>query len=105
MTRAWFALILTISLGAVGDQHPCPQPGWAMDLVSKYQFQDFGQKKIPANQPTLPLTNQQGIEFITPEVLAVYQVSEVDDPQPVGPKDASGGSGRYQLHVSFLDVK
>jgi hypothetical protein len=105
MTRAYFALILAISLSAVGDQNPCPQPGWAMDLVLKYQFQDFGPKKNPANQPALPWTNQQGIEFISPEVLAVYQASEVDDPQPVSPKDASGGSGRYQLHVLFLDVK
>lgn len=104
MTRACLALILAISLCTGGGQDPCPQLTWTADLTSTNQFQDFGQKKNPANQPARPWTSQQGIEFISPQVLAVYQVSETDDPQPVGPKDPSGGSGRYQLHVSFVDV-
>jgi hypothetical protein len=104
MKRAYCALILAISLNASGDLKPCARPIWKIDLTSTNQFQDFGQKRYPANQLPPPWTSQQGIEFISSQVLAVYQVLEVDDPQPVGRKDPSGGSGRYQLHVSFLDV-
>lgn len=102
MKRALLILILTTSLSAFGDQKPCPQPIWEVDLKS-YQFQDFGLKKNPTNHLP-PIWTNQGIEFISPEVLAVYQVSEVDDPQPLNRKDPSGGSGRYVLHVSFLSV-
>jgi hypothetical protein len=100
--EACFVLILVSALGSAGSRIWCPQPTWVVDLTKTYQFQAFGIKKHE-NSWVLP-PNQQGVEFISPEVLAVYQVSEVDDPQPLGPKDLSGGSGRYVLHVSFLDI-
>jgi hypothetical protein len=104
MTRACFVLILAVSLGAGGGHRPCPQPLWAVDLTSKYQFRTFGLAKHPRNQLAPNWTNQQGIEFISPQVLVVYQVSEADNPPPMSRKDESGGSGRYLLQVSFLDV-
>jgi hypothetical protein len=60
--------------------------------------------KHPRNQFPLRWANQQGIEFVSPDVLAVYQVSEVDSLEPLKQRDDSGGSGRYVLHVSFLGV-
>jgi hypothetical protein len=104
MTRTCFVLILAISLGAAGGQKPCPQPLWAVDLTSMYQFRDFGLMKNPRNRLAPNWTNEQGIEFISPQVLVVYQVSEADNPQPTSRKEESGGSGRYVLHMSFLDV-
>ena len=104
MTRSCFVLILAISLGAAGGQKPCPQPLWTEELTSMYQFKDFGLAKHPRNRLAPNWMDQQGVEFISPQVLVVYQVSEADNPQPMSRKDESGGSGRYLLHVSFLDV-
>lgn len=104
MTRACFAFLVAISLGAAGSRNPCPQPVWAVDLNSMNQFKNFGLMKHPRNGVAPNWTNQQGIEFISPQVLVVYQVSEEKNPQTIGQKDESGGSGRYLVHVSFLDV-
>jgi len=102
MYRACFVLILFSLFGSIAGRVPCAQPIWAIDLDKTYHFQVFGVKK--RENSWVSLTNQQGVEFISPEVLAVYQVSEVDEPQALRQKDPSGGSGRYLLHVSILDV-
>jgi hypothetical protein len=102
MSRLCFVLISLSFFGSVTDRMPCAQPTWVTDIAKSYQFPDFGTTKHE-NSWVLP-PNQQGIEFISPEVLAVYQVSEVDEPQVLSQKDPSGGSGRYLLHVSILDV-
>jgi len=104
MTRACTFAVLITFLTAAGGQTPCSQPVWGVDLASTYQFHDFDLTKHPRNHLPPVWTNQQGIEFVSPEVLAVYQVSEVNSLEPLRQKEESGGSGRYVLHVSFLDV-
>ena len=104
MTRAYTFAVLITFLTVAGGERLCSQPLWEVDLASTYQFRDFGPKKHPRNQLPPMWTNQQGIEFISPDVLAVYQVSEVNSLEPPKQKEDSGGSGRYVLHVSFLDV-
>ena len=104
MTRACAFAVLITFLTAAGGETFCSQPLWEVDLGSTYQFRDFGPKKHPRNQLPPMWTNQEGIEFVSPDVLAVYQVSEVNSLEPLKQKGDSGGSGRYVLHVSFLDV-
>ena len=104
MARACTFAVLIAFLTALGGQRPCLQPLWEVDLASAYQFHDFGLMKHPRNHLPPMWTNQQGIEFVSPEVLAVYQVSEVNNLEPLRQKEDSGGSGRYVLHVSFLSV-
>jgi hypothetical protein len=104
MTRAGLLTILIVSLAVSGRQERCSQPVWQINLAPTYQFRDFGLMKRPRNQLPPVWTYQQGIEFVSPDVLAVYQVSEVDSLEPPKQKEDSGGSGRYVLHVSFLDV-
>jgi hypothetical protein len=95
MTRVCFIVMLVVSLEAAGGQIPCPQPSWVVDLTSMYQFGDFCLMKHRRNQLAHMWTNQQGIEFISPQILAVYQVSEAQNPEAVSRKDESGGSGRH----------
>lgn len=102
MYRPCFVLILVGTLGSAGSRISCPQPTWVVDPTKTFQFRAFDSEKHGHNPLSPP--NQQGVEFISPEVLAVYQVSEVEEPQALGQKDPSGGSGRYLLHVSILDV-
>jgi hypothetical protein len=104
MTRAGLLTILIVSLAVSGRQERCSQPVWQINLASTYQFRDFGLMKRPRNQLPPIWTYQQGIEFVSPDVLAVYQVSEVNSLEPPKEKEDSGGSGRYVLQVSFLDV-
>jgi hypothetical protein len=98
-----FAVLITF-LTAAGGQTRCSQALWEVDLASTYQFRNFGPVRHPRNHLPPMWTNQQGIEFVSPDVLAVYQVSEVNSLEPPKQRDDSGGSGRYVLHVSFLDV-
>ena len=104
MTRAFLFTVLITSLAITGGQKPCSHPLWQVDLTSNYQFRDFDLTKYPRNHLPPMWTKQQGIEFISPNVLAIYQVWEVNSLEPLTQKEDSGGSGRYVLHVSFLDV-
>lgn len=104
MTRACTFAVLITFLTAAGGQRPCSQPLWEVDLASTHQFRDFGLTKHPRNQLPPMRTNQQGIEFVSPDVLAIYQVSEATSLEDLRQREDSGGSGRYVLHVSFLSV-
>jgi hypothetical protein len=47
---------------------------------------------------------QEGLVFLSPEVLAVYQVIERAEPIPLARRDSSGGVGKYHLQISFLQA-
>lgn len=48
---------------------------------------------------------QQGIVFLSPERLLIYQVNRRRDPAPLAPRSVSGGGGNFIVNVSVFDVK
>src|SRR5438874_292244 len=74
------------------------QPRWATNLTEAHGFQPF-------DRPTQLLwSKQQGIVFITPDRLAVYQVNELRSPAPLAKRDGSGGAGNFVLNLKILDA-
>lgn len=105
--RIFWGFLLTIAASLAAAKNACAPPVWAVDLVQKYQFRNFGQagfSKWPPNTWEM----QQGVVFISPELLAIYQVSPNNSSPAVTPrsqKDQSGAVGNFTLQIQFLDTK
>lgn len=104
MMRACTIVLLLFPL-ANATQKPCAPPLWTVDLAAKYHFTDFGLPKHARNRPVEGWKTHQGVVFTGPEMLAIFRVEESDQLPPLAPRDASGGSGRFILHVEFLDSR
>ncbi len=104
MKPAWLLLCLLIVIEAGAAEKPCASPAWTVDLAGTYHFRPFELVKHPRNEPPLYWKTQQGVAFIAPETLAVYQVQEVDSLPSIQPRDQSGGGGRFVLKIAFLEV-
>jgi hypothetical protein len=103
MRLVWSFALLFVVIGAPATEKQCALPIWTLDLSAKYQFRPFGRVTHPRNQPPWPWKISQGVVFTSPAVLAIYQVLETDENTPQ-PRDASGGGGKYVLHIVFLDA-
>jgi hypothetical protein len=103
MRSAWFSVAFLMACGASAHQKPCSAPVWTVDLAAKYHLRFFGEVKHPRNAPPLPWMASQGVLFMAPDVLAIYQVLESNESSPPEPRDASGGGGRYVLQIVFLN--
>jgi hypothetical protein len=99
---ASFALLFVV-IGLPATEKQCALPIWTLDLSAKDQFRPFGTVTHPRNQPPWPWKISQGITFTSPTALAIYQVMETDKNTPQ-PRDASGGGGKYALHIVFFDT-
>lgn len=72
---------------------------WTINVRERHGLQTF-------DRPTQQLWyKQQGVVFITPDRLAVYQVNERLSPAPLARRDASGGSGNFFLDLKILDAR
>jgi hypothetical protein len=49
--------------------------------------------------------NQQGVLFLTPEKLLVYQVNRTQEPAKLGPRGAGGGAGNFVLNIKVLSAQ
>jgi hypothetical protein len=99
---AIFSLVLFNS--SVPRHKTCPAPSVKVDLAQKYQFRPFG---IPKHGRTFLAAfwkSQQGIVFVSPGIVAIYQVQENDQLPPVQSRDISGGAGKYIFKIVFLDA-
>src|SRR5438105_281619 len=74
------------------------QPRWHINLREKYGFESFDRTFISI------WSRQQDVIFISPERVAVYQVSRSRATAKLATRDASGGGGNYVLAVSVLDA-
>ena len=93
------AFILALALGIQALAHaritvPSVQPLWRIDLRKTYGYRNFERAWFPMWQ------RQGGLAFVSPEILAVYQVIESKEPVPLGPRNRSGGAGNYSLQIS-----
>jgi hypothetical protein len=76
-------LLLVLLPKTYGDQRLPVQPRWVLDL-SAYGYRDFQHTWFPMWK------RQQGLVFLSPKVLAVYQVSESEEPMAPVQRDQSG---------------
>jgi hypothetical protein len=99
VTVLLLALLLALLPNAYGDQMLPVQPRWHAD-VGTYGYRSFQHTWFPMWK------RQQGLVFLSPKVLAVYQVqvSESEEPMAPGQRDLSGGAGKYHLLVSFFET-
>ena len=96
--------ILTLGLLVAHSAHghvPC-QPLWKVELAKEHGFRAFGSAER-ARQPPEMWKFQEGVVFLSPELLAVYQVHSESD-NVLAPRDQSGGAGRFFLQVEILDT-
>ncbi len=76
-----------------------PQPLWTVNVHEEHGLQDF---ERPSHRLWL---RQQGIRFISPDWLAVYQVNKKRSPIPLAHRDVNGGAGNFFLDLKILDAK
>src|SRR6478609_11783710 len=74
------------------------QAKWKIDLTEKYGVQAFDRTI------NFRWTLHQGVLFISPERLLVYQVNRLRGTTRLAPRDASGGSGNFILEIRILSA-
>lgn len=74
-------------------------PLWTMNLSQQWGLRPF------ETDIRLTWTRQQGVTFITPQRLVVYQVNELKTPAALAGRDASGGGGNFLLEARVFDVQ
>jgi hypothetical protein len=95
--KARLVLLVLLCCDVLGQKHEAKQH-WVTNLRRDHGFQTFDR----AGQ--LLWSRQQGVVFITPDRLAVYQVNERLSPAPLASRDLSGGAGNFFLDLKILDV-
>jgi hypothetical protein len=76
-----------------------PEPKWKVDLRERYEFQAFDRTI------NFRWTLHQGLLFISPERILVYQVNRSRGPARLAARDASGGSGNFILEIRVLNAR
>jgi hypothetical protein len=90
-------LLLAFCCPALG-QVSRPQLRWTVNLPESHGLQSFERPGFPQ------WLRQQGVVFITPDRLAVYQVNKRVSPTPLGRRDVNGGAGNFFLDLKILDA-
>jgi hypothetical protein len=96
----WIKAMVLLSLcWPAGVSAENAQPKWAVDLRQRYGLQAFDRTI------NFRWTLHQGVLFISPERLLVYQVNRSRGPARLAARDASGGSGNFMLEIKVLNAK
>jgi len=96
--KAWIKLAALLWLGSVCASAQSAQAKWKIDLTEKYGFQAFDRTI------NFRWTLHQGVLFISPDRLLVYQVNHSRGATKLAPRDASGGSGNFILEIKILNA-
>ena len=96
--KTWIRIVVLLWLGSVCASAQSAQAKWKIDLTEKYGFQAFDRTI------NFRWTLHQGVLFISPERLLVYQVNRSRSTTRLAPRDASGGSGNFILEIKVLDA-
>jgi hypothetical protein len=72
-------------------------PRWETNLQA-YRLQSFDR------QASAPWTNQQGILFLEPDKIVLYQVNRKQELAKLGPRGAGGGAGNFLLNIKVLSA-
>jgi hypothetical protein len=76
-----------------------PVPAWRINITEKFGLQAFDRTI------NFRWTLHQGVLFISPEKVLVYQVNRSRRATRLASRDASGGSGNFILQIKVLDAK
>lgn len=76
-----------------------PEPAWKVNITQKYGLQAFDRTI------NFRWTLHQGVVFLSPERILIYQVNRSRAPVKLSGRDASGGSGNFILQIKVLDAK
>jgi hypothetical protein len=90
----WFCLCWPVCAAA-----QTPEPAWKINITEKYGLQAFDRTI------NFRWTLHQGVIFISPERVLVYQVNRSRAPVRLSGRDPSGGSGNFILQIKVLDAK
>jgi hypothetical protein len=85
----------------IGMHPPLPalaEQTWTKNLKDEYGFHSSDKSDLRA------WTRQQGVRFITHDLLAVYQVFRTEPPE-LQARGASGGAGSFRLKIVFFDAR
>jgi len=88
------ALLLCGSAWSAG-----PSSRWEINLERDLKLQSFDR---PA---TARWTEQQGVVFLTPEKILIYQVNRTQELAKLGPRSAGGGAGNFLLNLKVLSAQ
>jgi hypothetical protein len=72
---------------------------WSVDLEKRYGLQTFD-RPISARW-----TGQQGVAFLSPDKVLVYQVNRLREQRKLAPRSKSGGAGNFGLQIRVLDAR
>ncbi len=93
-------LIGLLFFGLSAEPAPLPgQPLWTANLAKQYGFQRFDRE---INKNWLAY---QGLVFLSPERIAIYQLNRKTERVSLSSRDASGGGGNFYLQVEVLDIR
>lgn len=98
--KAWIRAMALLSLcWAACMNAESAQPKWTVDLRQRYGFQAFDRTI------NFRWTLHQGVIFISPARVLVYQVNRSRRPARLSARDASGGSGNFILEIKVLNAQ
>lgn len=97
--KTWIKMLALLCLCSSYACAQSAQPKWKVDLTQRYGFQAFDRTI------NFRWTLHQGVLFLSPERLLVYQVNRLRGTTKLAPRDASGGSGNFILEIKVLDAQ
>ena len=72
---------------------------WTVDLQKRYGLDTFD-REISAKW-----TGQQGVVFLSPDKVLVYQVNRLREAHKLAPRSQSGGAGNFALEIRVIDAR
>jgi hypothetical protein len=96
--KTWIKTLALFCLCSACACAQSAQPKWRIDLTQHYGFQAFDRTI------NFRWTLHQGLLFISPERVLVYQVNRSREKTKLAPRDASGGSGNFILEIKILNA-
>ncbi len=97
--KTWIKTLALLCLCSFSATAQTAQAKWKIDLTQRYGFQAFDRTI------NFYWTLHQGVIFISPERVLVYQVNRVRGKTKLAPRDASGGSGNFILEIKILNAE
>ena len=96
--KMWIKALVLLCVPVLGAAQST-EPTWKINLTEKYGLQAFDRTI------NFRWTLHQGVVFLSPERILVYQVNRSRAPVKLSGRDASGGSGNFILQIKVLSSK
>jgi hypothetical protein len=96
--KTWIKTVVLLCLCCAYASAQSAQPKWKINLQERYGFQAFDRTI------NFRWTLHQGVIFISPEKVLVYQVNRSRGATKLAARDASGGSGNFILEIKILNA-